>query len=33
LPPVVISTPLKLLVFVMADGWHLLVGAIMKSFY
>jgi flagellar biosynthetic protein FliP len=33
LPPVVISTPLKILVFVMADGWHLLVGAIMKSFY
>jgi flagellar biosynthetic protein FliP len=33
LPPVVISTPLKLLVFVMADGWNLLVGAIMKSFY
>jgi flagellar biosynthetic protein FliP len=33
LPPVVVSTPLKILVFVMADGWHLLVGAIMKSFY
>jgi len=33
LPPVVISTPLKLLVFVMADGWNLLVGSIMKSFY
>ncbi len=33
LPPVVISTPLKILVFVMADGWHLLVGSIMKSFY
>ncbi len=33
LPPVVISTPLKLLVFVMADGWNLLVGSIMKSFF
>jgi flagellar biosynthesis protein FliP len=33
LPPVVISTPLKLLVFVMADGWNLLIGSIMKSFY
>jgi flagellar biosynthetic protein FliP len=33
LPPVVISTPLKLLVFVMADGWNLLVGAILRSFY
>ena len=33
LPPVVISTPLKILVFVMADGWNLLVGAILRSFY
>ncbi|HLH08473.1 MAG TPA: flagellar type III secretion system pore protein FliP [Terriglobales bacterium] len=33
LPPVVISTPLKILLFVMVDGWHLLVSAIVKSFY
>jgi flagellar biosynthetic protein FliP len=33
LPPVVISTPLKILLFVMVDGWHLLVGSILKSFY
>lgn len=32
LPPVVVSTPLKLLLFVMVDGWHLLVGSLMKSF-
>lgn len=32
LPPVVISTPLKLLLFVMVDGWHLLIGSLMKSF-
>lgn len=32
LPPVVISTPLKLLLFLMVDGWHLLVGSLMKSF-
>ena len=32
LPPVVISTPLKLLVFVAAGGWHLLVGSILHSF-
>ncbi len=32
LPPVVISTPLKLLLFVMVDGWNLLVGSVMKSF-
>jgi flagellar biosynthetic protein FliP len=32
LPPVVISTPLKLLVFVAAGGWHLLVGSLLGSF-
>lgn len=32
LPPVVISTPLKLLLFLMVDGWHLLVGSLMRSF-
>jgi flagellar biosynthetic protein FliP len=33
LPPVVISTPLKILLFVVVDGWNLVVGAIMKSFH
>jgi flagellar biosynthetic protein FliP len=32
LPPVVISTPLKLLLFVMVDGWHLVIGSLMRSF-
>ena len=32
LPPVVISTPLKILLFVMVDGWNLLVGSVMRSF-
>lgn len=32
LPPVVISTPLKLLLFLMVDGWHLLVQSLMRSF-
>jgi flagellar biosynthetic protein FliP len=32
LPPVVISTPLKILLFVMVDGWNLLIGSLMKSF-
>jgi flagellar biosynthetic protein FliP len=27
LPPVVISTPLKIMLFVMVDGWNLLVGS------
>jgi len=31
LPPVVISTPLKILLFVMVDGWNLLVGSLMRS--
>lgn len=32
LPPVVISTPLKLLLFVMVNGWDLLIGSLMRSF-
>jgi len=32
LPPVVVSTPLKLLLFLMVDGWHLLIGSLMRSF-
>jgi flagellar biosynthetic protein FliP len=32
LPPVVISTPLKIMLFVMVDGWNLLVASLMKSF-
>lgn len=31
LPPVIVSTPLKLLLFVMVDGWHLIVGSLVKS--
>jgi flagellar biosynthetic protein FliP len=32
LPPVVISTPLKILLFVMIDGWNLLADQLIKSF-
>jgi flagellar biosynthetic protein FliP len=32
LPPVVISTPLKLLLFLMVDGWHMLISSLMRSF-
>lgn len=32
LPPVVVSTPLKLIIFVMVDGWHLLIGSLLRSF-
>ena len=33
LPPVVISTPLKILLFVVADGWNLVIGSLLKSFH
>lgn len=32
LPPVLISLPFKLMLFVMVDGWHLVVGSLVKSF-
>jgi flagellar biosynthetic protein FliP len=31
-PPSSISLPLKLLLFVVVDGWHLLVGSLLRSF-
>ena len=33
LPPVMISLPFKLMLFVLVDGWYLLVGSLVKSFY
>jgi flagellar biosynthetic protein FliP len=32
LPPAMISLPFKVLLFVMVDGWNLLVGSIVRSF-
>ena len=32
LPPIIISLPFKLLLFVLVDGWQLVVGSLMKSF-
>lgn len=32
LPPTMVALPFKLLLFVLADGWSLLVGALVKSF-
>ena len=32
LPPVMISTPFKILLFVLVDGWHLLVESLVSSF-
>lgn len=33
LPPTVISMPFKILLFVLADGWNLIVGNLVKTFY
>lgn len=32
LPPTVISLPFKILLFILADGWNLIVGQLVKSF-
>lgn len=32
LPPTTISTPFKILLFVMADGWNLIIGNLMTTF-
>lgn len=33
LPPVMLSAPFKVLLFVLVDGWTLVVGSLMRSFY
>jgi len=33
LPPVMVSLPFKLMLFVLVDGWYLLVGSLVKSFF
>jgi len=33
LPPIMISAPFKILLFVLADGWNLVLGSLMKGFY
>ncbi len=33
LPPMMVSMPFKILLFVMIDGWNLLVGSVVNSFY
>ena len=32
LPPAMISLPFKVLLFVMIDGWNLIVGSVVRSF-
>jgi flagellar biosynthetic protein FliP len=33
LPPIMISAPFKILLFVLVDGWNLVIGSLMRSFY
>jgi flagellar biosynthetic protein FliP len=33
LPPTMISMPFKILLFIMADGWNLIIGQLVKTFY
>jgi flagellar biosynthesis protein FliP len=33
LPPALVSTPFKILLFVMVDGWNLIVGSLVRSFF
>lgn len=33
LPPTTISMPFKILLFVLADGWNLIIGGLVKTFY
>jgi len=33
LPPVMISAPFKILLFVLVDGWNLTIGSLMRSFH
>ena len=33
LPPVMIAAPFKILLFVLVDGWNLVIGSLVKSFY
>ncbi|MFH1624582.1 MAG: flagellar type III secretion system pore protein FliP [Pseudomonadota bacterium] len=32
LPPIMISLPFKLMLFVLVDGWYLIIGSLVKSF-
>ena len=33
LPPVMLSAPFKILLFVLVDGWNLVIGSLVKTFY
>jgi flagellar biosynthetic protein FliP len=33
LPPIIVSLPFKILLFVLVDGWYLLVKSLVESFH
>ena len=32
LPPIMVSLPFKLMLFVLVDGWNIIIGSLVKSF-
>jgi flagellar biosynthetic protein FliP len=32
MPPMMISLPFKILLFILVDGWNLIVGSLIRSF-
>jgi flagellar biosynthetic protein FliP len=32
LPPMLVSLPFKILLFILVDGWNLIVGSVVRSF-
>jgi flagellar biosynthetic protein FliP len=33
LPPILISLPFKIMLFVLVDGWHLVIAGLVQSFH
>jgi flagellar biosynthetic protein FliP len=33
LPPILISLPFKILLFILVDGWQLVIGSLVESFH
>ncbi len=33
LPPTTVSMPFKILLFILADGWNLVIGNLVRTFY
>jgi flagellar biosynthetic protein FliP len=32
LPPMLVSLPFKILLFILVDGWNLIIGSVVRSF-